>query len=410
MGLADFVENPKPPRIETATPHVPKGWERSFESNGPDVLITTGPLTVEASPQLWADLLADWGLDPDTVELVGDPKVKGWDSPVKGTTTGETIRLRSYSVRFRNKAKAIGTVDVARLLKSAAKRKPSRKQPVPADDAERALLVLLADWQVGKGEGGGSAGTVERITAAFDATLDRLAELAKVGRPCHVVYVVGMGDLVEGCTGHYASQQSTVDLDLRQQTMVVMRLIVNIVDRLVDAGYRVVLSGVAGNHGENRAGGSKAITGPEDNVDLMVIEQAGEVFKGNPERYANVTVWIPDALSMSLDICGVIVGFYHGHMGSMKANPLTKLATWWTNQIVDGGPTAPARILVTGHYHHLHISEGGGGSRTHIQCPAMDGGSRWFRESAGKSSPPGFLTLVVGESCGPRGYDDLKVA
>jgi hypothetical protein len=411
MSLKDFTTHARPPKVTTKPATVPKGWEKGFEQAGTTGTLTSGPVTAEASPQLWADLLADWGIDPDTVDIVGTPRVKGWDSPIAGGN-GETVRLRSYSVAFKSKATTDTMGDVTALCDYVRKRKPPRKTPPPVEDIERAFLVLIADWQAGKneGDGAGSEAFVERVLVAFDRTIERLAELKRNGRECQHVVLACLGDLVEGCSGFYASQPFMVDLTRREQITLVVDLLVKLVDMVVDAGYRVTLTGVAGNHGENRSGASgKAFTTPEDNDDLLVIEMAGRVFAGNPERYAAVSVYLPDQLSMSLDIAGVVCGFYHGHIGSPKTNTLTKLANWWTGQIVGNGPTAPASILFSGHYHHLFISEGSG--RTHIQAPAMDGGSRWFREATGKTSAPGFLTMTIGGStCGPRGFDDLRVA
>lgn len=409
MSLSDALRTVRPPKLTSKPAAVPNGWEKGFEQTGTTGTLTSGPVTVEASPQLWADLLADWGIDPGTVEIVGVPRVKGWDSPIAGGD-GATVRLRSYSVAFRSKATADTMGDITALCDYVRKRKPPRKTPPPVEDIERAFLVLIADWQAGKneGDGAGSEEFVERVLVAFDRTIERLAELKRNGRECQVVYLVGLGDLVEGCHGNYASQTWATDLTRREQITLVVDLLVKLTDMVVDAGYRVVLSGVAGNHGEHRNGAGKAFTTEEDNDDLLVIEMAGRVFAGNPERYDGVTVYLPDELSMSLDIAGVVCGFYHGHIGSPKTNTVTKLAAWWTGQIVGNGPTAPASILFSGHYHHLHISEGSG--RTHIQAPAMDGGSRWFREATGKSSAPGFLTMTIGgPTCGPRGFDDLRV-
>ena len=61
---------------------------------------------------------------------------------------------------------------------------------------------------------------------------------------------------------------------------------------------------------------------------------------------------------------------------------------------------------MTGHYHHLLISESSG--RTHFQCPAMDPGSNWFTESTGQSSPSGMLTFVA-DASSSRGWTDLAV-
>jgi len=253
----------------------------------------------------------------------------------------------------------------------------------------------------------GTAGTVDRIIASIDATIVRINELKYMKRPVGAVYLVGMGDLVEQCGGYYPSQTATVDLNRREQMRVARRLILHAVDLLVDrTDCRIVLTGVAGNHGENRENG-KAITDPTDNDDLAVIEQVAEVMASNPDRYGErVSSFLPSMLSMCLDIAGVPVGFSHGHKAGSGATPEAKLAKWWTGQVMGYQPVADARILVTGHYHHLALSESTG--RTWMQCPAMDPGSGWWTESTGQSSPTGMLTFVA-DATTARGWTDLAV-
>ena len=127
--------------------------------------------------------------------------------------------------------------------------------------------------------------------------------------------------------------------------------------------------------------------------DLAVFEQVGEVLAANTERYSQVTLFLPSDLSMTLDVCGVPVGFAHGHVARGSGHPVQKIEKWWTGQVMGFQPVADARILVTGHYHHLLLSESTG--RTHMQCPAMDGGSAWWTSSTGQSSPAGVLSFVV---------------
>jgi len=411
MSLADHLRTARPPKIVAAETPVPKGWERGVSWNCTEGgTVTTGPIDTEVNAAVWKELIADWGLDSEHVEVIdGSVRFKGWDTPVKGTTTGATIRLRSYSARVqqRGTADTEHLADVEALCKLASKKNPPRKSPAPAEDAQRGLLVALADFQMGKGEGGGSEATVNRISAATGRILSRLAELKKIGRPIDVVYLVGLGDLIEGCSDSYAMITFQADLNRRDQVKVTRRLILQMVDDITDAGYRIVLSGVAGNHGENRLNG-KAFTDWEDNDDLAVIEQVGEICAANPERYANMSVFLPEMLSMTLDICGVNVGFAHGHqMRGGGGNAAAKTEKWWSGQIVGNQPTASAQILVTGHLHHFICSEGIG--RTHFQCPASDGGSRWFTESSGQSSPAGLLTIGVGTAYGVRGYGDVEI-
>jgi len=41
--------------------------------------------------------------------------------------------------------------------------------------------------------------------------------------------------------------------------------------------------------------------------------------------------------------------------------------------------------------------------------PAMDGGSGWWTDKTGQSSPPGMVTYLAGADCGPRGWSDLAI-
>lgn len=405
MSLDDYLQQTAPPPREVRQDDIPKGWEPGVRYDGDRLVVTTRPLADEPDGPLWREIIADWGFDAEVMEIVdGSINLLGYDSPVQG---GGSQRLKRYKATFRKRVAVCDHVDVDALLRVAAKRKPPRRKPADVDDVDRAMVVALSDWQLGKGEGDGTEGTVNRIIVAAGRVLDRLAELRKIGRGVDVVYVVGMGDLIEQCSGHYPSQAFTTDLTRRDQMRVARRLILQFVDALVDAGYRVVLTGVAGNHGENRNGAGKAYTTPEDNDDLAVIEQVGDICASNPGRYAGVSVYLPSSLAMCVDICGVPVGFYHGHGATRGANAVAKVANWWTGQIVGMLDVADARILVTGHYHHLSINEQT--SRTHMQCPAMDPGSRWWTETTGQHSPAGMLTFVVGAGVNARGWCDLMV-
>lgn len=408
MGLADALAQAAPPARPQRPVDVPKGWEpgvRYSAAKGEGTIVTDA-LAGEPTAAIWAELIADWGLDATLLEIVdGSIELIGWDSPIKGTDQRQRLKRYKARLRRRDVSNSIGRADIEALCRQAMKRKP-RKAPV-IDVVDRALVVAFSDWQLGKGEGDGTAGTVDRIIASIDATVARIAELKRMKRPVGAVYLVGMGDLVEQCGGHYPSQAFTTDLNRREQMRIARRLVLRAVDLLVDrTDCRIVLTGVAGNHGENREDG-KAITDPTDNDDLAVIEQVAEVMASNSDRYGDrVSSFLPSMLSMCLDIAGVPVGFAHGHKAGSGATPEAKLAKWWTGQVMGYQPVADARILVTGHYHHLALSESTG--RTWMQCPAMDPGSGWWTESTGQSSPSGMLTFVA-DATTARGWTDLAV-
>jgi hypothetical protein len=66
---------------------------------------------------------------------------------------------------------------------------------------------------------------------------------------------------------------------------------------------------------------------------------------------------------------------------------------WWAEQAHGMQPAMHATLLLSGHYHHLRVVCEG--SKTHIQVPAMDGGSGWFRNLKGHDSAPGLVSFIV---------------
>ena len=402
MSLADELAAMAPPKVTRPRPRQvhPKGWEPGTVYDPS----TGGTITVQATNEptdaIWATLIEDWGLDPATTEIVsGSVQVRAWDT----TRDGETIRLKYYRATIQPATITVDTADVAALCATIMRRRPLKR--TGADIGDRALVALLSDWQIGKTDtNGGTAGTIERILTAIDGVGRRVKELAKMGRPVGAVYLVGLGDLVEGCTGHYATQTFGVDLDDREQDRVVRRLLLAAVETVAPLVERVVLAAVPGNHGENRLNG-KAFTRLSDSRDLACFEIVADILAANPDRYGHVTTTIADGYTLTLDVAGVPIGFAHGHRG--PGGGQAKIEAWWRGQALGRQPVADAQLLCLGHYHHLLISEATG--RTVLQAPAMDPGSQWFTDYSGQSSPSGMLTFVAGSGCGPRGWTDMAV-
>ena len=409
VSLADRLALPPVPTVEPRpTPH-PKGWEPGtvWESDRAAAITTPAISTIDPSDG-WDEVLIAAGLDP--VKWVVIPPVvvshdpAAWHRDETHDSRGlkmpaVTRPLTRYRLRVALRPTQFDRADVNRLIEQIGRRKSTKAATVAPDTTDRALVVCLSDWQMGKGEGGGSVATVARIEAAL-AELPRVIKRIKPS----AVYLVGMGDLVEQCSGHYASQPFTTDLDRREQMRVVRRLILSAVETVAPLVSRVVLGAVPGNHGENRGAGGKAYTTITDNDDLAVVEQVAEILAANPGRYGHVSVVLADSLTLTLDVCGVIHSWTHGHQ-NLKGS--AKVEGWWKGQALGRTGIADSDILATAHFHHLLVSEASG--RTHFQCPAMDGGSQYHTDHTGQSSPPGLLTYGVGLAYGPRKWGDLEV-
>lgn len=389
---------------------LPKGFEPSIKWNGKEGYIDSPLLEDSPDEAVWGEIIADWDLDPRKVEIVeGSVHIRGWDTNVGG---GEIKRLRYYRASIKTREGVAERDDIDALCAEVMKWKPAKKQ-VPAGTDQRAFVILISDWQAGKGGGGGTPAMIERVLKANEQVIFRIKELVKAGRPPSSIYIVGLGDLCEQCSGHYPMQSFGTDTDRRSQMRVVRRLLLKLVDSLVNEfDFPIFLGAVPGNHGENRNGSGKAYTSWTDNDDLAVFEQLGEILSQNP-KYEQVvvpdfdTILNDDDLTLTMDIEGVPVSFAHGHQFGKGGNSVQKIEGWLKGQALGRQPVAQCALLFSGHYHHFVCSEGTG--RTIFQSPAMDGGSNWFTSQTGSSSPAGMITIGVGLDYGVRGWGDLQV-
>jgi len=280
-----------------------------------------------------------------------------------------------------------------------------RRKPKPPKDvlAERALVVCLADWQAGKSDHDGVEALVERLMELKSSVPARIKEANKTGKPISHLYVIGMGDMVEGCDGHYAQQTFSVELDRRQQVKLVRRMLTMMLTEWAKLPVKIVVGAVPGNHGENRKNG-KSYTTFMDNDDLATFEQVQEILGHNPDAYGHISWVIPDEdMTITLDICGTVVAFAHGHQFRGSGVPVAKARTWWKGKMAAMHPAGDASCLVFAHFHHLNLLQDG--PRTIFGCPSNDGGSRWFEEQGGPTTACGTLTFVADED----GWHDLRI-
>ena len=392
----------------------PKGWEAGVEFRGDAGILSTGPRTSPGSPSNneWTELLDIWDLDPEVYEIDPNynPEFRAWDSNLGG---GDVQRFYYYKARIRLRARYYG-LDISELLTGIGRHKKTKRSLLLTDQPVD-LVACLSDWQVGKGDGDGVVGTIDRIMTSFDRIVDFIADLRKMGVEIGCLYLIGMGDLVEQCWGNYPAQPFLVELNRREQMRLTRRCLRDGAIMLSKHVPMMVFGGVGGNHGENRGGSSssggkaKAFTSPGDNDDVAVFEMVAEALSMNDEAFGHIKYVIPDEeLSIVLDIGGVITGFHHGHLCTRGGTPEQKVWNWWTGQMAGNRPVGDAHLLFTGHYHHLNIKNYG--PRSWLQCPAQDGGSTWWENSTGAHSSPGALVCTVGEGQGNElGYDFLRI-
>ena len=378
----------------------PTGWEPKLVVEGERAELVSRPVAGQDPAPGWEDELRARGGDPTRWKPSGPVRFSSWDAQVKG---GDVVQMHAYRWNL-VPASSLLVEDVEDLVSKIEKR---RKRPPKVDlDQPRALVVCLSDWQAGKAEGGGHEALIERVLKLKQMIPDRVRQLKRAGRPIDRLYVITMGDLVEGCGGsqHYPMQDFSVELDRRQQVKLVRRLLVDLLAHWAPLAPHVVVGAVPGNHGELRVAG-KAVTTFEDNDDVAVVEMASEVLQANDHAFGHVRFVIPDGdLTITLEpVPGQVIGFAHGHQARKGSTPQAKQQAWWSGKSQARHPIGDADILVTGHYHFLQVVVDG--PRTWMQCPALDGGSRWFEEAGGPTTRCGTLTFTVDAD----GWDDLAM-
>lgn len=389
MEAEQFAVNARKPRLSH-----PKGWEPGFEWDGRKGTLIADPVCGPVSPAFEA-LMAELGFDPATHEIVGPIQVRRWQQ-----RPGDDY-LYYHRATIALKA---GTSDSDPDVEALCARVSARKPRAGAKyQGTAGLVVAVADIQIGKSDGDGVEGTMQRLDDLIGLVEDRWRTLRKAGVPLGVIYPCFMGDLFESCSGHYAQQQFRTVLNVRDQRKVLRWFIDRALDRWSALAPQVAVKVVGGNHGEERDGG-KSHTDFADNRDVAVVEDVAYAFT-HSDRYDHVSFAIPnDDLTLTFDHDGLVVGLAHGHQaGFGSGDPRTKLHNWWRGQMDGQQPIGDADILVTGHFHHGWMIRRG--ARTHFGCPALDGGSDWFRNQTGLAAPPGALTFTITS----EGWSDMQI-
>ena len=273
------------------------------------------------------------------------------------------------------------------LQKQIKNKKPVK---VPTKKGTHAFMFMMSDWQLGKKDYG-SLNTVKYIRQAIVKAQKEIRNLNKLGQTIDEIYLIGLGDLIENCFGFFEHQPFSIELTKVEQEHLTRVMILEILDGLLNLAPKIILGGVAGNHGENRSGKRAISTTRLDNSDTAQIQIVGEIIQGR-ERYKHVKVVVPDDYHLVLEIKGKNVAFTHGHMTGGGGDSWAKIEKWWKGQMYGWLPSGSAHILVTGHYHHFRAVEQRG--RLWLQSPALDD-SLEFQARSGYATQRGVLTFTI---------------
>ena len=393
MSLAEDVDaliapGPTPEMPIVKTP-APTGWEPGVKYDAAGAMTVTIPPTPSLSDEdSWRAAVESLGVAiPDgwTVRLVEarfDPAA--WHRDAQGEDA-YTAPVWRYRFQVHPAARSINTDE---LLQWIGKRRPRAKTATEAQGIT--YTVAAGDLQIGKPDGDGTLGTIERFARAHDESLARFKALRKRGKVGDDVALLWVGDCIEGTESQGSKLLARLELTVTEQVRVYRRLLLQQVKDFLDAGARVRVAVVPGNHDEAKRVGDQMATVYSDS---WAIEGAAAVADAlEVSGYGDQVAFVfpgRDELTVTLDIDGTIVGLLHGHQTRGK------MQSWLAGQSLGRQAVGHSTdLIVSGHFHYLKVEQIG--PVTHIQVPSMDGGSAWWRHRTGLDAPPGIVSLLVG--------------
>lgn len=330
----------------------------------------------------YREFIRSTGQDPDMVTFAW-----GWTSNPGGGFWNKLNNVRPIA------GKVGETHSLSHLYAEAKKHENTVIATESKVWQDRAIVVALADWQLGKtGRRGGTDGTLARLASTRSA----LAAIYAERKPSRIV-LVDLGDGIEGFESG-GDPQFTNDLSLPDQLDAYATEMFKFVIQAAQYAPTEV-GAVSSNHAAWRRG-KQNLGKPNDDFGLYVHKQVAKVVE---ETHYSATWHLPADYdeSILIDVMGVPIGAVHGNQfGPGKA------IDWWQAQAFGSQAITRADVLLTGHYHSFGAGVAGMNpftdrERMWLGAPTVDPGSDWYRAIRGRDSLPGTLIFEVT----PDGFD-----
>lgn len=263
-------------------------------------------------------------------------------------------------------------------------------------------MVPVGDLQLGKPDGGGTAGIVERFARGTEAVRADLERRGGVDR----LILPWLGDCIEGLVSQRGRNIARLDRTVTEQVRTLRRLKLHQIATLSPLAREVLIIVLGGNHDETIRDQNME---PRDSWAIDAGAAVADALALTDDF--NHVKWLfpePEELGVTVNVGTeqnpYVIHFTHGHVARSPA----KMLDWWASQAHGRQSAGAADLLVTAHFHHFR-AESSGGNKSWLQIPALDGGSDYFRRRSGEESPAGMVQLrLTGPGRGP-GWSDLTI-
>jgi hypothetical protein len=372
--------------LSTPAPKVtaPEAWSPSitFDASGGEAVLP--PRSDLDAPTDVEGFLRDAGINPDEIEIVGEPRVSRWQ--VARPFPLDPMWMTSVRIRW---VKRNAVINLPLLYALAKKTKPVTPKQV---ESGKALVILWSDLQVGKVD---HRGGVDAMIHRVAQTQLALIKKVKSVKPERIIFC-DVGDTIENF-GNAADlhQLQSNDLSIMQQVDLATSFAWESLKELSKYAPITYLS-VGSNHCQWRVNKQRVGKATDDwgiHIGRTLARLAHEV--GLDITFHEPA---PHDESLALDVFGDgyhVLGMVHGH----QANNPNTVPDWWRKQAFGKQPVQAATVLISGHFHHLRVVELGstqrGSSRYWVQASTLDNGSNWWRTSQGEDSQPGLVCFAL---------------
>ncbi|NBT49557.1 MAG: hypothetical protein EBT07_17435 [Actinobacteria bacterium] len=353
----------------------------TFDGNGGEAVL---PPVADGNPTDVEAFLIEAGIDPKTIEIVGEPRVSRWQ--VARPFPLEPMWMTSVRIRWRRINPEISLPLLYKLVKAT---KPVTPKPV---DSGKALIVLWSDLQVGKVDHRGNS---ESLIQRVRETQGRLLAKIREQKPEKIIFC-DVGDTIENFSNAADMHQlQSNDLSIMQQIDLATSLAWETL-KLISKHAPVVYLSVGSNHCQWRSN-KQRIGKVTDDWGIYIGRTLARLSKevGLPIEFREPAQHDESLAYDIFDDKFHILGLWHGHQSPRP----DQVPTWWRQQSFGKQPVHAATIGVSGHFHHLRVLELGstprGTSRFWIQASTLDNGSNWWRTTAGEDSQPGLVCFVL---------------
>lgn len=278
----------------------------------------------------------------------------------------------------------VATARVDELMKIIKRRKAPTKQATGTASHH----LLFGDTQLGKMDGDGTDGIVDRVVASIETgkqELKRLQKTRSIGRS----HLAWLGDCGEGNQSQNGRNMWRTELTVTEQYRLFRRLMLHAIDEISPLVESLDVDVVNGNHDDVQR---NVTTRADDGHATESAIALSDALLLNPAAYSHVSVYVPnkDESYITREIGSSIFTMAHGHQWARG-----KSMTWWSGQTFNWHAPAASQFLLHGHEHEFSIQSKR--DRLVICVPTFESESTWWRHKTGDLSKTGAVSMVTAD-------------